>query len=238
MSTTIPSTPTDTSSDPAIASIIATARSEDVPYTWSVWPLQRGYVAKSALKWGLLGALFIVFFIPALIIMVPADYTGLLFTEIFATIILAFLAAVAFGGVGIAVYDLWRLARAAEFLLIVTPDDYVKVAPGKVTHVPMSEIARVTLRGVKVPAQPMASAGTGGGGRLYGEIQGFSLLRVSESLDNIMMRKNAQGPRSLAFLDLRTHREVVVSVDDSFGSLLDLEQAINMYAKGVEIIKH
>ncbi|HLY30666.1 MAG TPA: hypothetical protein VKQ36_06535 [Ktedonobacterales bacterium] len=227
--------------EPDIPSLIATARSEAAPTDWWIWPLQRDYVSRSAFNSGALGLIGLVLLIPAFFVMVPADFSGALFRPILASLILVILGVVAFGGVGIAIYDAWRLLRADDFLLIMTPDEFVKVEPGQVTHVPMSAIARVTVKGVKSPERgpsndELRSRMSQGSSRTYGDIRGNLPFTFNfGTLENLIARKNARGPRSLAFLDLRTRSEVLICTDESFGGLYDLQAALNRYAKGVDL---
>ncbi len=236
---------TSDTSDTAVDlhTILSSARQDVVPAGWYVWPLRRGAVLIAALKWGLLAIIGLALFIPAMFAMVPADFDGNVIKGAISSVILVILGAVAFGGLGLALYELWRAIRAADYLLVMTPDDYVKFTPGKATHVPMSAIAYVTMRGVRLP-EPAAGASKSGGlsgagmdnGLLYqggGMFSGL-LYRGGESIDYLMRRNYRRAPASLAFLDLRNRHEVIVATDDAFDALPILEQVLQDYAHGID----
>ena len=56
--------------------ILDQARSGNAPSEWNVWPLRRGYVRASALKWGLLAIIGFALLIPVALITIPADFVG------------------------------------------------------------------------------------------------------------------------------------------------------------------
>src|SRR5262245_35999713 len=131
--------------------VLATARSESVPQTWTVLPLQRDHVRRSVINWGLLSLVGFILLIPVFISTVPSNFQASRGSSVVTGCLLLILAAVAFGSLGIAAYDVFRLLHGEEYMIVITPDDYVKAERGKVTHVPMEHIAYVTLRGIKMP---------------------------------------------------------------------------------------
>jgi hypothetical protein len=153
------------------------------------------------------------------------------FSFVATSLLLLVLAAVAFGGIGIAAYDVWRVAHAGEFLLVITPDDYVKAEPRKTTHIPMSAIRHVTLKGIKLPQEQAAAmpdprvqrAGyqPGPGGLPRGFLPAWTGGNIR--------RQPAQAP-SLAFEDTRSGKIVTVATDDSFETLPALAEVLRMYA--------
>ena len=46
--------------------------------------------------------------------------------------------------------DINRLRLAGRYLLVMTPDDFLKRTPGGVTHVPMEHVTDLRLVGVRV----------------------------------------------------------------------------------------
>jgi hypothetical protein len=208
--------------------VLATARSGSVPSDWNVWPLRQDRVRRAILGWGAVALVGFALFIPALLQTIPGNFAHGGVAVVCTGLFLLALAAVAFGGLGVALYDVWRLAHVDEFLLVMTPDDFVKAEPGKVIHVPMDKIAYITLRGVKPPeSAQQATARTfntfsqypGGFGRLVGSTS--------------LRRKPAQAP-SLAFVDTRDDREVVVATDDSFDALIALDEVLHMHVEAKE----
>lgn len=195
--------------------VLEVARSKaQLPSGWYVWQLRRDVVRRAALGWVAAAIVGFALFIPALVLTVPGNYALGVAASIFTTLLLGLLAAIAFGGGSIAVYDIWRLLHASDFVLIMTPEDYVKATPRKTTHVPMEFVTNITLRGVRVPlaespqvmARGMPAATVG---RMFGTRQ-------------------PRQPPSLAFEDMRTHREVVVATDDSFDALVALDEVLNL----------
>jgi len=211
--------------------LLHTARADTVPAGWYVWPLRRLGVLLMALKWLALAVVGFALFIPAVLAMIPANYDGNLVKGMLSSVILVILGAVAFGALGLAAHDFWRAALASAYLLVMTPDHYVKFAPGKVTHVPMSEVAYVTMRGVRLPG-PVATAPQSDGWSGAMAFNGMFFRGVS--IDDLMRRNYRRAPASLAFMDLRNRREVIVATDDAFDALPILEQILQDYAHGID----
>jgi hypothetical protein len=196
--------------------VLATARSGSVPSSWFVWPLQRDYVLRSAVVWAGAALFGFVLFIPACIVTLPTLTQRHTAGIIFTSIILLLLGALAFGGTVVACYDFYRLLHADEYLLVLTPDDFVKVEPRKVIHVPLEHVGDITMRGVKTPEVERESS---------------SQLIKSGVLGNMFgtgrRNKEPNTAPSLAFRDLRTDKAVIVSTDQSFDSLIALEQILS-----------
>jgi hypothetical protein len=209
--------------------VLATARSGQIPQYWMVWPLRRDLVLRSALKWAGLSLFGFILFIPALFATVPDNFTGSGLKLFFTSVLLLALGATALGSLGIALYDAWRVLRADEFLIVMTPDDYVKAEPGRITHVPMEHVSYVTMRGVKHPMEQARQAGSYAVGSYgadpYSQIDRYRFMRGLATF----RREPTQSP-SLAFLDTRSDREVVVATDDSFEALAALEYVLQNHA--------
>ena len=205
--------------------VLATVRSGSTPGSWTVWPLRPDRVRRSLMSWAIAAIFGFALFIPFVFLVLQPNFFSGWFSIVVSGLLLLLLGAVAFGSLGIMLFDIWRLRHADEFMVVVTPQDYVKAEPGKITHVPTSEIMYVTLRGVKVPGPAPASAereraGTAG---VMGQMMNPGILR----------REPARAP-SLSFLDLRTDAEVTVTSDDSFGDLLALAETLRTLARGDE----
>jgi hypothetical protein len=201
--------------------ILEIARSNTVPDSWNVWPLHVERVRRSALGWGTCSLVGFLLLVPIIIATVPYDFTHGVGLSVFATVILALVGAVAFGSLGIAVYDVWRLMHANEYLLVVTPDDYLRVGPGnKQTHVPIEDIAHVTMRGVKVNAHYDAMR--------EADFSNMSpWKRMSRLAGSFYSPREPKRAPALAFIDTRTNTEVVVATDNSFDEIATLEQVIS-----------
>src|SRR5262245_47509223 len=200
--------------------VLATARSGAAPQTWTILPLQRDRVRKSAINWALLSVVGFILLIPSVVATVPNNFQGGRAGIILTGLLLLILGAVAFGSAGIALYDLFRLQHAEDYLIVITPDDYIKKERSKVTHVPMEHIAYVTLRGIKIPTpetDPRGDAMQGMGS--MGRYGAGSFNRVI----GIRQRREMKSAPSLAFIDMRDESVVVVATDDSYGDLPSLE---------------
>jgi hypothetical protein len=202
-------------------SILATARSGLVPEYWHVWPLQRERVRTSAIKWGLESLVGLLFFVPAAFITIPVNFEHGSGEIVLTSLLLILLGAVAFGGMGIAFYDFLRYLRADAYVLVVTPDDYVKAEPRKVTHVPLENVTNVTLRGVKSSFDQAINQDDA--------FQPQHQVPFMRFTPNRSTRRATQAP-SLAFLDDRTNKQVVVATDDAFDDLSALEYVLYTYS--------
>jgi hypothetical protein len=201
--------------------ILATARSGDAPGTWVVWPLRRQYIRNSILRWLAVAVVGFPLLILASISTLP-DFLSLRgFSFVLTGILLLALAALAFGSLGIAIYDSWRLSQASAFWLVITPDDYVKAEPGgKVTHVPLEYVEAITLKGVRVPMETAETPFTG----VPTGINPLFRLPFRQAA----YRRQRATPSSLAFVDGRTSQEVVVATDAMFDELVHVEYVLSM----------
>jgi energy-coupling factor transporter transmembrane protein EcfT len=203
--------------------VLQQARVGNVPPNWNVWPLRRNVVLRSALGWTFVGIVGLFILIVVGIITIPGNFTGNGVSFALTGMLLIILAIMGFGGVGIAIYDFWRIRHATEYLLVMTPQDFIKAEPRGVTHVPMEHVSYVTLRGVKHPVERDLEAQRNG------------LTLASHMLGTWV--GNFGKPRvapSLAFVDSRTNQEVVVSTDNSFDEMIALEEVLLIHAKGKE----
>ena len=201
--------------------ILETARSGKVPDTWNVWPLRAERVRRSALGWSLCALVGFIILIRVVISTIPYNFTHGTTLAIFAIVILMLVGGVAFGSLSIAINDIWRLMHASEYLLVITPEDYLRVGPGsRQKHVPIEAIAYVTMKGVKVN-DPYAAA------RAADTSNMSALKRISHVAGNFYSPREPKRAPTLAFLDTRTNTEVVVATDDSFDDIATLEQVIS-----------
>jgi hypothetical protein len=222
MSTT-PLAATPTSDDAAVQRILTTARSDSPPQGWYVWHLQRDRVMRAGLGWLFIGLVGLVLLIPTTIGTIPGNFNASAALAAFTIVLLLILAGMAIGGLGLVAGEAFRYLRADEYLLVMTPDDYVKVTPRGITHVPMTSIAFVTLKGVRTQTMPVPGESTPTSPAL-----GWGLMFAG----NTSSRMTARSAPSLAFLDLRTEKQVVVATDNMFADLPILEEVLSLYARG------
>jgi hypothetical protein len=205
-----------------VQAIIARARSGDIPSSWNVWPLRRGRIARSLPGWAIVALFGLVLFAFSLYVMIPDNFTPERgsWIAVLSLVWLALVAIMGFGAATIVSGNLRRVTLWGQYLLIMTPDDYVKVEPGRITHVPMDQIADITLRGVRLPHEE-ATRDTG-----YAAI---GIAQVTRFLGGFGLTRRPKGPPSLAFRDKRTNRVVVVAKDDAFDDLIALEQVLQIH---------
>jgi hypothetical protein len=201
--------------------ILEKARSSTVPDSWNVWPLRVERVRRSVLGWSICALVGFVLLVLVAIATIPYDFTHGTGLTVFAIILLLLVGSVAFGSLAIAIYDMWRLIHADEYLLVITPDDYLKVTPGnKQWHVPMDDIAYVTMRGVKINTQYDAMR--------EADFSNLSpVKRLTRVAGNFYTPREPKRAPVLAFMDTRTNSEVVVATDNSFDEIATLEQVMS-----------
>jgi hypothetical protein len=219
MSATEPTAPHDSVAD----QILATARSGVRPQDWYVWPLRRDRVRRQVLEAAGISLFGFILLVPLVLVTVPGNFERGTGEATFTVLLLGLVGTVAFGALGLLVGDALRLRRADQYLLVMTPTAYVRADPGRITHVPMDQIGYVTLKGVRSPMDTAAGSSTDRVPIGMGSMLGFGGLRQS---------RERRKPPSLAFLDLRSDREVVVATDDAFDDLNALKEILTMYATG------
>jgi hypothetical protein len=203
--------------------VVATARSGNAPGTWVVWPLRRSYLRNSIIRWLAVTVVGFLLLVPASLSTVPGIFSLRGFAFVLTGIILLALAALAFGALSIVLYDGWRLLHADDYWLVVTPDEFVKSMPGgKVVHVPLEYVESITLKGVKAPVETAESPFDG----TPTVMPGF----LGRGVGSVRYRQQRATSPSLAFLDSRTGREVVVASDTSYDDLRGIEYVLSMQA--------
>ncbi len=204
--------------------IIEQARSGRPPSEWNVWPLRRAYVRSAAFKWALVGLIGFALLIPVAISIIPSDFIGVPDLEkSLAIILLALLATMAFGGVGIAIHELWRLAHAHDYWLIITPETFVMAQPGRVIETPLEHVSGLTLKGVAVPGEGNSEAGAPMSQFL---VSGRLISFANRAGVPGVARQRARGAASLAYRDSRDNKVVVVCTDDSFDQMAAVYQLL------------
>ncbi len=191
--------------------IVAIARSGARPAGWFVWPLRRNRVRILALRAALYGLLGVVVFVPLVLVTVPSNFQNGTPETVATLVLLGIPATLVFYGAWAVIGHLARLARADQYLLVITPTDFVKAEPRRLTHVPMRCVGYITLKGEVAPGtRPVSIA------------DAFARRPPPES--------RGRGPTSLAFRDRCSNRTVVVSTDDSFDDLGALAEVLRLYA--------
>jgi|SRR5581483_937710 len=205
---------------------------EGVPHDWLVFTLLRQKVLVGILGWivgALMGGILFAFMAP---IMIPHNYQIGVAAAIFSTIILAIVLYVCLGSLWALFTDIQRLRHADRHVIIITPTDFVKQEGEKVIHVPLEYVKYVTARGappvdrsVETARQDTRTenAGVGMGSLLFGR-------RFAESGRRGLRRKRSRTPSTLAFVDSRTDKEVIVTTDKAYGDPFYIAAHLKQYA--------
>lgn len=205
--------------------IIATVRSGSVPHDWNVWPLNVQHVRRGLFGWIGITAVGFLLLISAAMATIPGNFEHGAGGVFFTTLILGILAGLAFGGLGIALFDVWRLVHADEFYIIMTPDDFVLAEPRRTVHVPMENVSYITLRGWQTQQQQAAEELRG-----MGSASGRTPIASAVRITPFVRPRRPRTSSSLAFVDSRDNSTVVVATDASFEDLFVLEQVLNDHA--------
>lgn len=206
---------------------------ENVPDSWLVFPLLRQKVMVGLLGWAcgaLLGGGLFAFMAP---IMIPHNYQDGTVSIVVSTILLAIVLYVCLGSIWSLITDTLRLRHASQHLIVITPTDFVKQEGKKIIHVPLEHVRHVTARGAPQVDRSLETArqdarmdSTGGGIASL-----FFGRRVAEVGKRGSGRKSMRTPTTLAFIDERTDKEVIVVTDKAYGDPYSLAAHLKAYAQ-------
>lgn len=207
--------------DGEAAALLARARTGLYPPNWYVWPMQSAKVRRGLIRWAIYAVGGFAIFVPALFVMIPDNFSGDGNKAVASLAVLLLLGLMAFGSLFYLIQDLRRLASANEYLLLMTPDDFVRAAPGKITHVPMDYIANVTLKGVRSPGAQFTTPQSVNSSRM-------SMLLIPQR------RQVSPSPFRaplLTFRDTRTNKTIVLTQDDAFDDIRALEEVLGVFVE-------
>jgi hypothetical protein len=185
------------------------------PSGWVVFPLLRHKMIVSIWGWiggTLMGGLLIAFVIP---IVTPTNYEHGVAAIITTTLMLALAGFIFFGSLGLLIYDSRRLCEIDKHIIVITNEDFVKQEGEKIIHVPLAHVRHVTTRGKRRQAAKLTTE----------EVQ---LPRMCDSILGMFSGREAsrptktsnkrlRTPTSLAFIDTRSGKEVLVVNDTNYG---------------------
>lgn len=224
----MPSSESAPSAEMDAQQVLSLARSGTAPHDWYVWPLRRDRVQRAALGWAGITVFGFVLLVPLVLATVPVNFqhgAGLIVATL---VLLGLVGALAFGGGGLLIADLRRLVRLDAHMLVITPEHYLKYEPGRTTHVPMTAVAYVTLKGVKIAGAPPSDRASQVVTSRFGALGG-----IMGGGFRAGARREINRAPSLAFLDVRTDSEVIVATDDTYEDMPVLAEILNLYARGV-----
>lgn len=213
--------------------ILEQAKMEQPPNGWLVLPLLRHKVALGIAGWIFGIILGFGFFTIMAFVVIPYNYQRGVAPAIITTLFLGILLFIGIGSLWSLFLDVRRLIASDQHLIVITSEDFVKQEGSKIIQVPLTEIQYVTARGKPKPDRsisrnPIAEipkAGDNTAGFIVG--RGFLPSGI-----RFRMRR-MRTPTTLAFIDGRTDKEVIVLTDDSFGDPYTIAALLKDYAENV-----
>ena len=199
--------------------IIATAESGAHPANWHVWTLRRGLVFREVAWQTFISAFGFLLLGYGLYATIPDNFTDGPWKIGLTISLLILFAVMAFGGLALMAGDVNRLRLAGRYLLVMTPDDFLKRTPGSVVHVPMEHVTDLRLIGVKTRTQEDFE-------RPGGPMQ---TMRSMNLLNGISLTRTPRLQPRLTFVDDRENKLVVVGQDHTFEDLGALEYILRIY---------
>ncbi|HEY7021470.1 MAG TPA: hypothetical protein VH349_10170 [Ktedonobacterales bacterium] len=204
--------------------IIATAESGSFPENWHVWTLRRGLVFREVAWQTFISVFGFILLGYGLYATIPDNFTQGPWKIGLTICLLLLFAVMAFGGLALMAGDVNRLRLAGRYLLVMTPDDFLKRTPGAVVHVPMEHVTDLRLIGVKSRGQEDMERP---GGVMH-TVRSIGLASTGAFLGNWLIRTPRVQPK-LTFVDDRTGKVVVVGQDHAFEDLGALEYILRIY---------
>lgn len=210
---------------------------KELPGDWLVFPLIRQKVIIGIIGWiagALVGGLLFAFIAP---VMIPHNYQSGVAPAIISTIILAIVLYICLGSLWAIIIDILRLRHADKHLIIITPSDFVKQEGDKIIHVPLEYVKYVTARGSQPVDRSIEAAredaDTSNAGARIGNL--FFGGGLSESQSRRVRRKRSRTPSTLAFMDSRTDKEVIVVTDKCYGDPYYIAAHLKAYASQYQV---
>lgn len=214
--------------------------SAELPHGWIVFPLLRNKVLLGIVGW--VFGIFIGMFLFALVasIVIPNNYQDGFAPALFTTLLLGIFLFIGLGSLWSLIMDVRRLMHVDRHIMVLTPDDFVKQEGNKIIHVPCVNIRHVTARGTPPPDRtpPTGSAVEQVSGMGENTASFFMGRRMVGALGTRSggnsRRKGRRTPTTLAFVDTRTEREVIITNDNSFGDTFHIAAMLKQYAADVQ----
>jgi len=213
--------------------ILTTAKANvnaDLPHGWIVLPLLRQRLVMAMFWWviGMIMGLGLFAFVASTVI--PNNYTHGAGLAIFSTLILVVTLFVGLGSLVLLIADMRRLQEASEHIIVLTPNDIVKQEGKKVTHVPLLDVLNVTARGAPPPDRKISDEPAIRNIPNSSEnMLGFLVGRGAVGRGYQYRRSRMRTPTTLAFIDARTNKEVVILNDGVYGDPFTIAELLRQY---------
>jgi hypothetical protein len=205
---------------------------EDIPSDWLVLPLIRQKVLVAILGWffGIIAGFGLFAFIAS--VTIPHNFVAGMGASIVTVIMLGIVLFIGAGSAWAAFVDINRLRHAENYLIVITPDEFVKQEGDKIIHVPLAYVRYVTARGAP-PAPPRTPSRGSTVREIPGAGENIASLFVGRAFlpqGNRQRRKRMRTPTTLAFIDTRSNSEVVVATDSAYGDPYQIAAYLKQYA--------
>ncbi len=218
------------------AEILERTRSgEELPHGWVVFPIVRNKLIWGMVGWVLGIILGLGLFALMASIVIPYNYTIGTFSVIFTSLILLLFLFIGLGSVWSLIHDIQRLRQQDTHVIVITPEDFVKQEGNKLIHVPLAYVRHVTARGKApvdrtVPKEHVVRQVSGAGDNISSMLFGRGMTPSGMRYRRSRMRT----PTTLAFIDDRDEREVVVVTDAAHGDPFMIAAVLKEYAREVQ----
>lgn len=203
----------------------------ELPRDWAVFPLLRSKVITAIVGWflGIVIGLGLFSFIASLVI--PVNYEHSVLVAIITTILLGVFLFIGLGSVYLICIDILRLKHIKQHIIVITPQDFVKQEGKRVIHVPLTSVRNITARGI-APLEHTSSTT---------ETQVSELPSAGENMLSLFIgrrqtptgrrwySKRKRTPTTLAFMDARTDKEVIVVSDSSYGDHFSIGATLKQF---------
>jgi hypothetical protein len=212
--------------------IVSIAKSGNIPTSWNVWPLRRDELIRASLTWLLFGVVGTGLLAIVMYFTIPDNFTQGPTKIALSLAMYLVLGTMGLGGLYLFFGHVGRYLRAGDYILIMTPDDFVKAVPGNtIIAVPMSDIGGILLRGVRRVEQ--SAQGPGGAFSEMGLRRVGGMLGTGAAFFGFGRHERRQQPR-LSFIDQRTAKVVIVAEDNAFDDLGALDEVLRTYVHAKE----
>ncbi len=208
---------------------------EEAPVGWLVLPLLKRKVQVSILGWAFGIIIGFGLFVFIALVTIPYNFTLGIPASIFTIVLLGIVLFIGVGSAWAMIGDIKRLRHAEDYLLVITPDDFVKQEGSKIVHVPLSYVSYVTARGAPPPERSTRRNNAYSEMPRSGEhVAGFIFGHAFFPHGLRQRRKRMRTPTTLAFLDTRDDVEVIVATDSSYGDPFEIAAHLKQYAARVQ----
>lgn len=214
----------------------AKARNEATD-NWIILPLIRSKVATGIVGWTLGILLGLGLFLLVSLATIPHNYQIGVGAAIFTTALLLVLLFIGLGSTWSLIMDVRRFINADNYMIVITPEDFLKQEGEKIILVPLTDVRHVTARGTPPPDRtPSSGSAMNEIPRAGDNVLGFVFGRGMVPSGMNQRRKRMRTPTTLAFVDTRTDCEIVVATDSSYGDPFMIAALLKQYAARVQHI--